>query len=122
MAFEEHPESVEPTPEQQFDEAMEKPESETQPEIKGCEYHIGFLFQCPHCQHQQAVVDPKLVVVGLQGATVRFKCQRCEGACVTQPANRIVGAQVGVQPQLNRHQRRAQRVVGLVGPDGRAVR
>lgn len=101
--------------------AVEKRVEPAKPDIMGCDYHIAFLFQCPHCKHQQAIVDPKLVVVGLHGQPVRLACLGCHNEVLAQPANRIVGAQVGVQPTANRHERRKQRAIGLVGPNGKPV-
>ncbi len=93
----------------------------TPKEVKGTEYTISFLFKCSHCGATNAIADPKLVVVGLHGGSVKLACPGCREELVAQPKNRVVGAQIGAPATANHHQRRAQKACGLVGPTGRPV-
>lgn len=85
-------------------------------EIKSAEYEICFLFECQHCGNKAAIVDPNLIVAGLQGCSVKIKCPKCEGEHVLRPKHRIMEAR-----NANRHERRKIKSMGLVGPNGAAL-
>ena len=107
----------------QVETTTEPEKQDAAPDIKGCEYHIGSLFQCPHCQHQQAIVDPKLVMIGLQGTSVRLACVKCHAEVLAQSARRIVqpGQPVQMPRAQRRHLERQKQKSGLVGANGKPV-